>query len=109
MGRQRSKTDKKGGALGAVTATIPGASVVQSCARGQAPVAGFPSRQCGIDRRSCYVRCVVDKVGIREGSRQVLRFPLPVLIPPNAAYSHLKFELVWYYGPLNGLKFQMTL
>jgi hypothetical protein len=50
-------------------------------------VTGIPSRRPWIEPRSGHVGFVVDKVALGQVFFRVLRFPLPILIPPTAPHS----------------------
>jgi hypothetical protein len=50
-------------------------------------VAGFPLRLPGFELQASHVGFVVDSVALGQVSLRVLRFPLPILIPPTAPHS----------------------
>jgi hypothetical protein len=58
-------------------------------------VAGFPPRRPGFEPRSRHVGFMMDKVATGAGFLPVLRFPLPILIPPIAPHS---FIIVYHPG-----------
>jgi hypothetical protein len=55
--------------------------------------AGFPPRRPGFEPGSGHVEFVVDKVA---GFLRVLRFPLPIFIPPISAQSPSPINWGWY-------------
>jgi hypothetical protein len=69
-------------------------------------VAGFSPRRLVFDPRSDDVGSVVDKVALGQVFLLVLRFPMPVLIPPNAPYSSVIRD--WYNRPISGQSTKWT-
>jgi hypothetical protein len=68
---------------------------------------GIPQRRPGFNRKSSYVWFVVHKLTLWQHSPRVLRFPLPILIPPNnAPYSSVDHG--WYNTPSNGRRTKWT-
>jgi hypothetical protein len=57
------------------------------------PLPTFPTRRPGFEPRSSHVGSVVDKVA---DFLRVLRFPLPILIPPTAPHSLSSIIRGWY-------------
>jgi hypothetical protein len=62
-------------------------------------VAGFPPRRPGFDSGSGQVGFVVKKSGPGAGFLRVLRFPLPIFIPPIAPQSPSPIIWGWYNRP----------
>jgi hypothetical protein len=56
-------------------------------------VAGFPPRGPEFEHGSGHVGFVVDKVALGAGFLWVLRFPLPIFIPPIAPQS--SSSIIW--------------
>jgi hypothetical protein len=71
---------------------VPQVGCWTGCAIAQA-VAGFPPQQPGFEPGSGHVGSVVDKVALGRVFSQVLRFPLPILIPPVAPQS--PSSIIW--------------
>jgi hypothetical protein len=62
-------------------------------------VAGFPQRRPGFGSRSDHVGFVVDTVR-RTDYLRVIRFPLPILIPPIGPHSSSSIIQGWYNRPI---------
>jgi hypothetical protein len=71
-------------------------------------LAGLPPRRPGFQVRSGHMGFVVDKVALGAGFLQVLRFPLPILIPPTAPHSSSSIIRDWYNRPISGRRTKWT-
>jgi hypothetical protein len=64
----------------------------------------FPAQRPGFDPRSCEI--CGGQNGTGAGFLRVLRFPLPILIPPNSVYSSIIRG--WYNRPISGRRTKWT-
>jgi hypothetical protein len=61
-------------------------------------VAGFPPRRPRFEPKSCGI--YGGQIGIEVGFFRVLRFPLPIFIPPIAPQSPSSITRCWYHRPV---------